>query len=67
MPAETPAGLAYRLRERGNQVSQSMCWEVTGKSKTKENVEPTAYLNPIDVEYRYLSPVLAMCAMDHSG
>ncbi|KAK9906729.1 hypothetical protein WJX75_006969 [Coccomyxa subellipsoidea] len=52
MPAETPAGLAYRLRERGNQVSQSMCWEVTGKSKTKENVEPTAYLNPIDVEYR---------------
>ncbi len=57
MPAETPAGLAYRLRERGSQLSQSMCWEVTGRSKTKENIEPTAYRNLIDVEYRSASPV----------
>ena len=57
MPAETPAGLAYRLRERGSQLSQSMCWEVTGRSNAKENMEPTAYHNLIDVEYRFASPV----------
>jgi len=52
MPAETPSGLAYRFRGPGQQVSQSVCWEVTGKSHAKENVEPLGYLNPIDVEYR---------------
>ena len=49
---ETPSGLAYRLRGAGQQVSQSMCWEVSGNSR-KENVKPSAYFNPIDVEYRW--------------
>ena len=45
-----------------------MCWEVTGKSTAKENVEPTAYLNPIDVEYRLLQLIIApLATSNHLG
>lgn len=53
MPSETPSGLAYRMRAAPRSlVSQSVSWEVTGRSSAKENLDPIGYLNPIDVEYR---------------
>ena len=54
LPAETPSGLAYRMRAPRHDSAQSVTWEFSGGTTAPGGspLSPASCTTPIDVEYR---------------
>ena len=54
LPAETPSGLAYRMRSPGQDSAHSVTWEFSGGTPAMQGVplSPASCMTPVDVEYR---------------